>query len=56
MTLHPDVQTKAPHEIDANIGYERAISYADRSQLPYVESVLQKVMRFAATVGLEFHF
>ena len=50
MTLHPDVQTKVQHEIDANIGYERAISYADRSQLPYVESVLQEVMRFAATV------
>ena len=49
MAHHPDVQHKVQNEIDAQIRTERALSYADRSQLPYVESVLQEVMRFATT-------
>ena len=46
---HPDVQHKVHCEIDAHIGTERALTYADRSQLPYVETVLQEVLRFATT-------
>lgn len=49
MANHPEVQKKVQDEIDAKFGNKRPISFSDRSQLPYVESVLHEVMRFATT-------
>lgn len=49
MAHHRDVQRKVQQEIDEKIGTERAINFSDRSQLPYVESALQEIMRLATT-------
>ena len=49
MAHHQNVQQKVQNEIYLNIGDEREISYAIRLKLPYVESVLQEVLRLATT-------
>jgi cytochrome P450 len=45
MTLYPEKQTKAQQEIDRVIGPNRLPEFSDRRSLPYVEAVLQEVMR-----------
>lgn len=45
MTLHPEVQDKAQAEIDAVVGQSRLPTFSDRPNLPYVEAVIQEVLR-----------
>lgn len=45
MTLYPDVQRRAQQEIDSVIGRDRLPSLADRENLPYVEAVVNEVLR-----------
>jgi cytochrome P450 len=45
MTLFPDKQQKAQQEIDAIIGLTRLPEFSDRSSLPYIEAMLQEVLR-----------
>jgi cytochrome P450 len=45
MTVFPDKQQKAQQEIDTVVGLNRLPEFSDRSSLPYVEAVLQEVLR-----------
>ena len=45
MTLYPDKQEKAQQEIDAVVGLNRLPEFSDRDSLPYLEAVLQEVLR-----------
>ncbi|KAF9259577.1 cytochrome P450 [Marasmius fiardii PR-910] len=46
MVLNPEKQRKAQKEIDRVIGTDRLPEYSDRESLPYVENVLQEVLRW----------
>ena len=46
MTLHPRVMHKAQAELDAVVGYERAPTFDDKDQLPYVQAVIKEVLRW----------
>ncbi|KAG8697615.1 hypothetical protein FRC08_006413, partial [Ceratobasidium sp. 394] len=46
MLLFPEVQAKAQQEIDAVVGTSRLPTMDDRSQLPYVERLIQEVLRW----------
>ncbi|KAF9072873.1 cytochrome P450 [Rhodocollybia butyracea] len=46
MALHPEKQRKAQEEIDRLVGTERRPTFEDRSQLPYVESIIKEVYRW----------
>ncbi len=52
MTLFPDVQKRAQAEIDAVVGQDRLPSYADRDHLPFVEVLVQEVLRFLSVVPI----
>ncbi|TDL15494.1 cytochrome P450 [Rickenella mellea] len=52
MTLFPDVQKRAQAEIDAVVGQDRLPSYADRDHLPFVEVLVQEVLRFFSVVPI----
>ena len=45
MTLFPDKQKKAQQEIDTVIGLNRLPEFSDRGSLPYVEALVQEVLR-----------
>jgi len=45
MTLFPDKQEKAQKEVDAVVGHNRLPEFSDRSSLPYVDALLQEVLR-----------
>ena len=45
MTLFPDKQEKAQQEIDTVVGHDRLPVFSDRSSLPYVDALLQEVLR-----------
>ena len=46
MALHPGVQARAQDELDSVIGRDRLPAISDRGSLPYVEAVIQEVMRW----------
>jgi len=46
MVLHPDVQTKAQHEIERVVGSDRLPGLQDRGCLPYVENLIREVIRW----------
>ncbi|KAK7046145.1 hypothetical protein VNI00_007148 [Paramarasmius palmivorus] len=52
MVLHPEEQQKAQKEIDTVVGNTRLPQFEDRPSLPYVESVLQEVLRWGPAVPL----
>jgi hypothetical protein len=45
MTLFPDKQRKAQQEIDTVVGPRRLPEFSDRSELPYLEALMQEVIR-----------
>jgi hypothetical protein len=45
MTLFPDKQEKAQQELDTVIGHNRLPEFSDRSSLPYLDALLQEVLR-----------
>ncbi|KAF9067150.1 O-methylsterigmatocystin oxidoreductase [Rhodocollybia butyracea] len=45
MVLQQSAQSKAQKEIDAVVGHDRLPTLQDREQMPYVEALLQEVMR-----------
>ncbi|KAF7300106.1 Cytochrome P450 [Mycena kentingensis (nom. inval.)] len=47
-----ELTNKAQEELDRVVGRDRAPTFEDRSQLPYVECVLQEVFRWAPPVPL----
>jgi cytochrome P450 len=55
MMLHPDVQRRAQAEVDRVIAKENRLpTLHDRSHMPYVDAVLQEILRWAtpAPIGL----
>jgi cytochrome P450 len=46
MLLYPDVQAKAQAELDAIVGSDRLPDFSDRSNLPYVNSVILETLRW----------
>lgn len=54
MMLHPEVQRKAQEEIDRVVGTERLPGVADREKLPYIDAIVNEVLRWnpVAPMGL----
>ncbi|KAF8597618.1 cytochrome P450 [Ceratobasidium sp. AG-I] len=46
MSIRPDVAARIQAEIDAQVGRDRIPTLHDRETLPYMEAVLQEVIRF----------
>ncbi|KAF4498982.1 O-methylsterigmatocystin oxidoreductase [Fusarium agapanthi] len=46
LTLFPEAQKKAQHEIDEVIGTERLPTLSDRQSLPYVNALVKEVLRW----------
>ncbi|PSR75209.1 hypothetical protein PHLCEN_2v9250 [Hermanssonia centrifuga] len=46
MTLHPDVQRRAHAELDSIVGRDRAPSFEDKQNLPYIDAVVKEVLRW----------
>ena len=56
MVLYPDVQAKAQRYIDAAIGEGRLPDYNDRESLPYIEAIVNEVLRWKPVVPLGMSF
>lgn len=52
MTLYPEAQQKAQHEIDTIISSGRLPSIGDRNQLPYVTALYMELFRWNPTTPL----
>ncbi|KAF7352075.1 O-methylsterigmatocystin oxidoreductase [Mycena venus] len=52
MIQHPEFQDKAQKEIDAVVGNLRLPEFRDRSELPFVEGILQETLRWRPAVPL----
>lgn len=46
MVLYPECQAKAHEELDAVVGSGRLPEFYDRDSLPYLECLLQEVLRY----------
>ena len=46
MTLYPDVQKQAQAELDSVVGTDRLPTLDDRHRLPYLEAVVNEVLRW----------
>jgi hypothetical protein len=55
--LHPEIQKRAQHDVDAVTGRERLPTFEDRPQLPFVDAVCREVLRWRPVVPLgEFFY
>ncbi|KAL0953804.1 hypothetical protein HGRIS_004986 [Hohenbuehelia grisea] len=52
MTLHPQVQKEAQDEIDQVVGHSRLPDFSDHDSLPYLECVVQEVLRWYPVASL----
>ncbi|KAI0048472.1 cytochrome P450 [Auriscalpium vulgare] len=52
MALFPDVQQRARAEVDAATGRERLPNYDDRADLPYVDAMIQEILRWHTVLSL----
>ncbi|KAG6816714.1 hypothetical protein H0H87_003574 [Tephrocybe sp. NHM501043] len=54
MVIYPECQRKAQEELDTAVGPDRLPEFSDRENLPYLECVLQEVVRWnpAAPAGV----
>ncbi|CAE6410687.1 unnamed protein product [Rhizoctonia solani] len=52
MALYPDLAERAQAEIDSVVGRGRIPDFTDRESLPYVEALLQEVMRISPPSSL----
>lgn len=50
MTLYPSVLSLAQNEIDSVVGEDRLPSFADRTDLPYINALIKEVLRWEAVV------
>ncbi|KAG6887848.1 hypothetical protein C0995_012238 [Termitomyces sp. Mi166 len=55
MVLYPECQTRAQEEIEAVIGSGRLPEFHDRYNLPYLECVIQELMRWNQTAPIAPH-
>ncbi|TFY65568.1 hypothetical protein EVG20_g5519 [Dentipellis fragilis] len=54
MVNHPEVQSKAQHEVDEIIGEDRAPTLEDFESLPYVHAVMSEVFRMRPPLQMGF--
>ena len=47
LALNPEVQAKAAAEIEAAVGNDSRVAFADRSKLPYVQALVHEIVRFS---------
>ncbi|KAI0049998.1 cytochrome P450 [Auriscalpium vulgare] len=52
LTIYPEAQRKAQAEIDAVVGSDRLPTFADRASLPYVEALVNEVLRWGTVAPL----
>ena len=52
ITLNPEVQRKAQAEIDSVIGSDRLPNMGDQDSLPYVNAIIQEVIRWQPVTPL----
>ncbi|KAF5342840.1 hypothetical protein D9758_013372 [Tetrapyrgos nigripes] len=52
MRLYPNVMKKAQAEIDAVVGRDRLPTFEDRDHLPYIQAIVQEVLRWRPLVPL----
>ncbi|KAG7086360.1 hypothetical protein E1B28_002320 [Marasmius oreades] len=52
MALHPEIQKRAQNNLDVVVGKGRLPTYADCSDLPYIEAVLRETLRWSPVVPL----
>lgn len=45
MVLFPECMEKAQREIDEVVGSDRLPNFNDRDRLPYIEAIVQEVIR-----------
>ncbi|KAJ7075856.1 cytochrome P450 [Mycena belliarum] len=55
MVLHPEAQKKAQEELDHVVGHDRLPSFTDRPMLPYIDCVLQELLRWRPVTPLAAH-
>jgi cytochrome P450 len=48
MTQYPEIQAKAQEEINHIVGPDRLPTAEDRPNLPYVEALMNEVLRFSS--------
>lgn len=46
MTLYPEFFKKAQQEIDGFLGQERLPEFSDRPSLPYINAIIQELLRW----------
>ncbi len=52
MVLNPEALEKAQKEIETVVGTARLPEFSDRESLPYIECVMNEVLRWGAPVPL----
>jgi cytochrome P450 len=52
MSVYPEVQKKAHEEIDRVVGDSRLPTFDDRKNLPYVDAILQEILRWLPVAPL----
>lgn len=52
LALHPELVKLAQAEIDTVVGRERIPELSDRDSMPYMEALLQEVMRMCPVAAL----
>ena len=52
MIRHPQVAKKAQAEIDSVVGYKSLPTFADRPNPPYLEAVIQEILRWEPAAPL----
>ncbi|KAI9063683.1 cytochrome P450 [Trametes sanguinea] len=52
MIQHPEILHRAQKEIDAVVGNNRLPDFSDRANLPYVDAIVNEVLRIASPVPL----
>ncbi|XP_069476347.1 cytochrome P450 2J4-like [Ambystoma mexicanum] len=52
MMMYPDIQENVQKELDAIVGRTQAIQYEDRKRLPYTNTVIHEIQRYANIVPI----
>lgn len=52
MVMYPDAHKKAQQELDSVVGPDRLPEYSDRDSLPYINAVVQEIIRWHTVVPL----
>ncbi|KAF9268822.1 cytochrome P450 [Marasmius fiardii PR-910] len=52
MAIHPEIQKRAQNELDTVVGRDQLPTYADRSNLPFVEAILRETLRWSPALPL----